>query len=79
MAYRETHEINAGDLLLIGGSFFKVSEVREPRFASLPGAMLVGRFWRHGAGNWSTELPLTAIHGQKWDVMCDPRILALFP
>lgn len=78
MAYRETHEINTGDLLLISGSFFRVSEIREPRFASLPGATFVGRFWGQKAQAWGTETPVAAADGRKWDVICDPRVLALF-
>lgn len=47
------------DVVLVGSSYFHVTDVRDPTHPAAPGRVWEGHWWRSGGRHWG---PLTVLH-----------------
>jgi hypothetical protein len=77
---KRTHEVGKGDVLLIGASFFYVSEVREPTSPLFPGLVFDTFAWVAGLECWrNISRPISAEYGARWNVLNTEDVERCFP
>jgi hypothetical protein len=55
---------DAGDIALIGASYFRVTEVREPTHSAAPGLVWHGYWWLDDRGHWGAPAVLHLHEGK---------------
>lgn len=70
--FTPTIEVAEGNLLLVGGSYYYVADVREPMSGLFPGLSFYGYWWLESRKHWSpTPRYVPAPYDRGWRVVSE--------